>query len=150
MEIITLRPALESDSSSIADLNGQLGYSASPAVVRERLLRILAREEDCLRVAILGDGRMAGWIHAQLSQWLESDFRAEIGGLVVDTTLQRRGVGTHLVAAVADWARSRGAVELSVRCQIHRTEAHAFYAAQGFRRTKSQHVFRRPLNEEAT
>ena len=42
------------------------------------------------------------------------------GGLVVDTTLQRRGVGTHLVAAVADWARSRGAVDLFGRCQIHR------------------------------
>jgi GNAT superfamily N-acetyltransferase len=137
---------LESDSPSLADLNGQLGYSASPPVVRERLLRILASGNDCLRVALLEDGRMAGWIHAQLSQWLESDFRAEIGGLIVDTTLRRRGVGTLLVAAVADWARSRGAVELSVRCQLHRTEAHAFYAAQGFQRTKSQHVFRRRLS----
>ncbi|MFO1458116.1 MAG: GNAT family N-acetyltransferase [Verrucomicrobiota bacterium] len=150
MEPITLRSALESDAPSLAELNGQLGYSASPDVVRERLIRILRSKEDCLRVAILSDGRIAGWIHAQLCQWLESDYRAEIGGLVVDASQRRRGVGARLVAAVAEWARSRGAVELSVRCQIHRTEAHAFYVAQGFHLTKSQHVFRRTLNEGAT
>lgn len=145
MSLVTLRPALESDSGRLAELNEQLGYAVSAAVLAARLRRILASEPDLIRVAALPSGRIVGWIHAQLSQWLESEYRAEIGGLVVDQAVRRQGVGRTLVAGVARWAADHGAVDLSVRCQVHRADAHAFYVAQGFTITKSQHVFRRSL-----
>ena len=146
MASIILRPAVESDVPRLAELNGHLGYAAVPELVLQRLRRILASDLDCIRVAGFPDGRVAGWIHAQLCQWLESEYRAEIGGLIVDGTMRRQGVGRTLVREVARWAKARGAVELSVRCQIHRDDAHAFYATQGFALVKSQHVFRRRLD----
>lgn len=141
---VTLRPAVSADLTRIAALNGQLGYAASAESLAARLQIILANERDFLQVAILPDGLVVGWVHAQLVQWLESPYRAEIGGLVVDEAVRRRSVGRILVDAVRLWAAAHGARELSVRCQVHRVEAHAFYAAMGFIRTKSQHVFRRP------
>lgn len=142
---VTLRPAATADLARIAALNGQLGYAATADSIAARLQIILASERDLLQVAVLPDGPVVGWVHAQLVQWLESPYRAEIGGLVVDEAVRRRGVGRILVDAVRLWAVTHGAMELSVRCQIHRVEAHAFYTAQGFIRTKSQHVFRRPV-----
>jgi len=142
---VTLRPAANTDLTRIAALNGQLGYAATAESVAARLEFILASERDHLQVAVLPDGPVVGWIHAQLVQWLESPYRAEIGGLVVDETVRRQGVGRILVDGVRRWAAAHGAMELSVRCQVHRVEAHAFYAKQGFVRVKSQHVFRRPI-----
>jgi GNAT superfamily N-acetyltransferase len=142
---VSLRPAASTDLTLIAVLNGQLGYAAAAESLAARLQIILASERDHLQVAVLPDGHVVGWIHAQLVQWLESPYRAEIGGLVVDEAARRQGVGRILVNGVRQWAAAHGAMELSVRCQIHRVEAHAFYAAQGFIRTKSQHVFRRPV-----
>ncbi len=142
---VTLRPAASTDLTRIAVLNGQLGYAAAAESLAARLQIVLASERDHLQVAVSPDGSIVGWIHAQLVQWLESPYRAEIGGLVVDEAVRRQGVGRILVDGVRQWAAERGAMELSVRCQIHRAEAHAFYAAQGFIRVKSQHVFRRPV-----
>ena len=142
---VTLRPAANTDLTRIAALNGQLGYAATAKALAARLESILTSERDHLQVAVLPDGPIVGWIHAQLVQSLESPFRAEIGGLVVDEAVRRQGVGRILVNGVRQWAAAHGAMELSVRCQLHRVEAHAFYAAQGFIRVKSQHVFRRSV-----
>lgn len=139
------RQPVEADTDEIAILIGQLGYAVPAEALAVRMSRILASERDFVRVAVHPTGRVVGWIHAQLTQWLESEHRAEIGGLIVEETMRRQGVGGGLVNAAACWASSRGAVGLSVRCQIHRVDAHAFYVAQGFSLSKSQYVFRRAI-----
>jgi GNAT superfamily N-acetyltransferase len=86
---------------------------------------------------------LAGWIHGFLSQLLESDYRVEIGGLLVDERWRRNGIGRRLVRVVDDWAAERGAAELSVRCREERAESHKFYESLSFRHTKTQRVFRK-------
>ena len=85
---------------------------------------------------------MDPWLSLQL---LESDYRVEIGGLIVDERWRRRGIGRQLVHAVQGWAVERGAVELSVRCREERTESHTFYESLSFRYTKTQRVYRKRL-----
>jgi len=43
------------------------------------------------------------------------------------------------------WARERGFRKIRVRSNALRTEAHVFYPALGFARSKTQHIYDRPL-----
>ena len=144
-----IRRAVASDAAELARLTTQLGYPASEAAVRARLMRMSDSPEDCILVAEDSSGKLAGWIHGFLSQLLESDYRVEIGGLLVDETRRRNGIGRLLVKAVDDWAVERGAAELSVRCREERAESHKFYESLLFRHTKTQRVFRKRAGNAA-
>ena len=76
---------------------------------------------------------------------VEAGDEAEVVGLVVDADARRTGTGRKLIAAAEDWARARGLRELFLRSNIVRPEAHAFYPALGFERSKTQHVYRKAL-----
>jgi GNAT superfamily N-acetyltransferase len=138
-----IRRAVESDAAELAGLTSQLGDPASEATIHARLTRMIESSDDCLLVAEDSGGELAGWIHGFLSQPLESDYRVEIGGLVVDERCRRNGIGRRLVQAVEAWAAERGVMELSVRCREERTESHKFYESLSFQHTKTQRVFRK-------
>lgn len=150
MSRYTIRQAREQDCAEVARLASQLGYPASDGAMRGRLQRLLTSSSDVVFVAEAADGGLAGWIHGVLSQFLESDFRVEIAGLVVDERFHRKGIGRDLVARVEDWAGKHGTVQASVRCRTTRVEAHQFYQSLGYSQAKMQIVFRKSLerNEE--
>ena len=141
----SIREAREKDCAEIARLAGQLGYPASEEIMRKRLERLLGSSDSAVFVAEARDGGLAGWIHGVLTQFLESDFRVEIAGLVVDERFQRKGVGRGLVARIEEWAAGRGVEQASVRCRTTRAEAHRFYESLGYSQTKTQIVFRKSL-----
>ena len=144
-----IRCALESDAAELARLTSQLGYLVSEASIRARMARMFGSSEDSLLVAERPNGDLVGWIHGLLCQLLESDYRVEIGGLIVDERCRRSGVGRLLVQAIEDWAAKHGATELSVRCREERTETHKFYERLSFRHIKTQRVFRKRLTNAA-
>ena len=140
-----IRNAQEKDSAGIARLASQLGYPADESQVRMRLRRIFSSSNDLVLVAEFANGEIAGWIHGFFSQLLESDFRVEIGGLVVDEKFHRRGIAQELVRRIEAWAIENSATQVSVRCSTTRLEAHKFYENSGFFATKTQIVFRKHL-----
>jgi GNAT superfamily N-acetyltransferase len=140
-----IRRAVESDAAELARLTSQLGYPVSEAAIRGRMARMMRTAEDCLLVVEASGGELAGWIHGFLHQLLESDYRVEIGGLIVDERWRRSGHGRQLVRALADWAVERGAAELSVRCREERAVSHRFYEGLSFRYFKTQRVFRKRI-----
>ena len=141
----SVRQAREEDCPEIARLAKQLGYPASDDAMRTRLHRLLASSNDAVLVAESDEGGLVGWIHGVLSQYLESDFRVEIAGLVVDDRFHRRGVGRDLVKEIERWAVERGVAQSSVRCRTTRPEAHRFYESLGYGQNKTQIVFRKSL-----
>ena len=144
--VCSVRKAGEPDCSEIARLTAQLGYPGSLEVTRQRFRRLIESDTDAVFVAqARDDAALAGWIHGALSQYLESDYRAEIAGLVVDARFHRKGIGRALVARVESWAIERGAAQTVVRCQTSRKEAHLFYESLGYGRIKTQIVFRKSL-----
>ena len=147
MNSVSPRPAVGSDASELARLTSQLGYPVEVVAMERRLQRILAHDGSRLLVVEGGGGRLSGWIHGYASQLLESDFRVEIGGLIVDESDRRSGIGRQLVAAIERWAVELGAAELGVRCREERSEAHRFYESLGLVRTKTQRVFRKRLKD---
>jgi len=147
MEESTVRRGIASDAPALARLTSQLGYPATEDSIQPRLARILQSPSDCLLVVEIPGTGVVGWVHGFLCQLLESGYRVEIGGLVVDERWQRRGLGRHLVRALERWAADRGAAELSVRCRTERADAHRFYEGLLFRHSKTQRVFRKQIGE---
>jgi GNAT superfamily N-acetyltransferase len=141
----SVRPAHESDCAEIARLSGQLGYPAAADTMRGRLQRLIASAQDAVFVAESADGGLIGWVQGALSQYLESDYRVVIAGLIVEEPHQRRGVGRALVQQVEHWAAEHGVKQTVVRCQTKREGAHRFYESLGYRPSKTQIVFRKAL-----
>lgn len=141
-----IRDAVPGDAPEIARLSVQLGYPADAATYEERLPRLLSSPSHAILVCDADGDRLAGYVAIEERLMLVSSGRVEIVALVVDVGNRRAGTGRRLVEAAEAWARTRGGGELFLRSNIVRSEAHAFYAALGYQRHKTQHAYRKPLS----
>src|SRR5436190_15798975 len=117
-----------------------MGYLASSDEMKERIEALRRLADYVVYVACI-TGAVVGWIDVGISCHLQSEPRAEIGGLVVSADLRGRGIGRHLITRAENWARQRGLRGMVVRSQIAREEAHNFYLREGYARTKTSAVF---------
>jgi GNAT superfamily N-acetyltransferase len=138
-----VRAAKLSDAPSIALLSRALGYPAEVKAVRERLRRILGRDDQRVVVAETPRGTLCGWLQAHSSTAVESGLRVEIVGLVVSESMRRREVGRGLVAVAETWASEISAETVVVRSNAKRVESHAFYPSLGYLPSKTQIVYRK-------
>nr|BAL56602.1 GCN5-related N-acetyltransferase [uncultured prokaryote] len=143
-----IRPAQPEDAPALAALAGQLGYPTAPEEMVARLQALAEDDRHAVFVAEEADGQVVGWIHVHFCLQVIADREAEIGGLVVDQAHRSRGIGARLVREAEEWARARGCAGLTVRANVVRERAHAFYRRLGFREVKVQRVFYRSLQEE--
>ena len=143
-QVVDVRSARGEDAQAIAALSAQLGYPVPADLLAVRLARILERRDELVLVACTAAGAIIGWVHGAEQRFLEADARCELLGLVVASDHRREGVGRRLVAAVERWAEDRGLGDISVRSNVTRAESHPFYERLGYRRAKTQHVYRKP------
>ncbi len=143
---LRIRPARDRDCEAIAEYSGELGYTASAAETRERLLRIGADGNQAVFVAE-SENAVVGWIHVFESQRIESRPFAEVGGLVVAEGARARGIGRSLMSSAEEWARSRGLERLRARSNVTRSAAHQFYERLGYRSSKRQSCFEKQLGK---
>jgi len=142
----SVRRAELRDAEALAELSRQLGYPSPREQVEARLRQLLASAEHAVLVAEdARDGSIAGWVHAYVERTLESDATAEIGGLVVSEGRRGAGVGRLLMEHAERWARGTGCATVTVRSNVIRERAHAFYLQLGYAPVKSQRVFRKTL-----
>jgi len=142
---IKIRRARSSDSARLAALCAELGYPATASEIRARLSRLKPAADNAVFVAENLDREMIGWLHASVSHLLEVPLRAEINGLVVGEAQRSQGAGALLLNAVEDWARKKRCSSMSVRSNVLRERAHAFYERHGYEHYKTQKAFRKPL-----
>lgn len=129
---ITVRDATIADSDGIGRLVSELGYPTSSSQMHVRLELILRDEEYHTLVACDGD-RVVGFIGTRLGPLYESDDPyGQIMALAVARDRQRGGVGRALLEAAESILIARGARVLVVTSGNHRTDAHAFYAKNGY------------------
>jgi GNAT superfamily N-acetyltransferase len=141
-----IRAARSGEEEQIARLSGQLGYPATPEEIRLRLEALRSDPRHAVYVAAAAaGGRLLGWVHVFLYRGVESDVRAEIGGLVVDATHRGRGAGRLLMEEAERWARGSGCRRVTLRSNVIREEAHRFYRKLGYELHKTQHAFRKEL-----
>lgn len=144
-KVLTVREAQLSDVVRIAELSGQLNYPSTPAEIEQRLRALPKDGSHAVFVAEDGAGRVVGWAHVYELHFVGSDLRAEVGGLVVDPSCRNCGVGKALMVRAEEWARERGLPAVTLRSNVIRGEAHAFYEKLGYTRFKTQHAFRKQL-----
>jgi GNAT superfamily N-acetyltransferase len=140
-----IRRAQIGDAAEMARLAAQLGYPMTVAEMAERLAVLLPNSRHCVAVAASG-ARLVGRVHVEHRSSIEAGDRAEIMGLVVDSSARRRGLGRELVEYAEAWAISRGLAALTVRSNAARELSHPFYEALGYARDKTQHVYSKALN----
>ena len=147
---VTIRPAGSADTEALARLCVELGYDANPEKTAESLRLVLAHHGHEVLVAETPDSQVAGWIHVFAALRVGSPGFAEIGGLVVDSRLRRRGVGARLVAAAEESSIRLGFGTVRVRSRVERGGTHDFYEDRGFLLVKTQRVYERLIIEIAT
>jgi GNAT superfamily N-acetyltransferase len=129
---MNIRRAQEGDAPALAALLSQLGYPVTPAEVPARLERFATRGNGQVLVAE-SDGEVLAFAALELTYPIHhSDPVCHLTAFAVASSARRRGVGRQLLAAVEALARDAGCGQLVVTSAEHRTDAHAFYPANGW------------------
>jgi len=142
---VGIRRARLSDARAIAELSGELGYPAAEKEMAERLAMLLGRSHGAVLIAETPAGEVIGWLHVSLTPLLEVPLRAEVNGLIVREEQRSHGAGAKLLEAAEHWARSKRCRSMSVRSNVVRDRAHAFYLRNGYEHYKTQKAFRKDL-----
>ena len=128
----------------LAELSGELGYPATAEEMKERFAQIKPAARHAVFVAEL-EKKVIGWIHVSVTPLLEVACRAEVNGLIVADGHRSSGAGAKLLDAAEKWAHGKKCKCMSVRSNVIRDRAHAFYERQGYLHIKTQKAFRKPL-----
>jgi GNAT superfamily N-acetyltransferase len=141
-----IRRARLTDAPAVAELSGQLGYPTSEKEMADRLARLIRHPRfGAVLIAETSEGKVIGWVHVSVTPLLEVPVRAEVNGLIVAEGQRSSGAGAKLLQAAEDWAKSKGCDGMSVRSNVIRDRAHAFYLRNGYEHFKTQKAFRKPL-----
>jgi GNAT superfamily N-acetyltransferase len=141
---LKIRRAKSSDATYLAALSGELGYPVTTADMKSRLRRLKAAPDNAVFVAETR-GEVIGWVHVSVNRLMEVALRAEVNGLIVSEKQRSNGAGARLLEAAEKWARGKRCVNMSVRSNVVRERAHAFYECHGYEHYKTQKAFRKPL-----
>lgn len=143
--VLVIRRARSADAPRIAELSGELGYPATAKDISKRIRKLKAAAPNALFVAASPDAGVVGWTHVSVTHLVESGTRAELHSLIVADGQRRLGTGSQLLAVAEAWARKHGCPSMSVRSNVVRDRAHAFYQREGYQHYKTQKAFRKKL-----
>lgn len=141
----TIRSVCANDAESLAELCVQLGYASTAEQLRGRLQRIETDANHAIFIAEIETGEIIGFIDLDMRCLAIKDAAVEVCGLVVDQNVRGRGCGRALLQKAEDWAVSMGARDITLRSNVVRKEAHAFYESCGYEIYKQQMAFQKSL-----
>jgi GNAT superfamily N-acetyltransferase len=132
---VSIRDAIVEDYTTIASLLDELGYPSLPDGVRQRLARLLPRDDSRVFVAERGATVLGVLAVHRLPVLTSLNDVAIIVALVVAEEAQRTGVGRRLVERAEEEARLWRCGRIMVTSAERRAEAHAFYEHLGYQCT---------------
>jgi GNAT superfamily N-acetyltransferase len=144
--LLTIRRVTPKDAAAVAELCGQLGYSASTEDISSRIVALgLCQTTQAVFVACL-EQDVVGWIDVALTFHLQTSPFALIGGLVVKDGVRGLGIGKRLCDEAEAWSRAQGVSVVRVTSRSTREEAHRFYLREGYADVKTSRVFQKILS----
>jgi GNAT superfamily N-acetyltransferase len=142
--VVKVRRAAAKDAARLAELSGQLGYPATAGEIRTRFGKLRRSGSDAVFVGHAGS-EVIGWVHVSVCHLLEVPTRGEINAFIVADGQRSKVAGARLLQAAEEWARWKNCQHMSVRSNVIRKAAHAFYERHGFTHYKTQKAFRKRL-----
>jgi aminoglycoside 6'-N-acetyltransferase I len=133
---LDLRLALWADATA----DEHRGYMAISLAQPERFLQLMVYDENRQPV-----GFIEGSIRGDYVNGTESSPVGFVEGVFVVPAWRRRGVARQLFAAIADWARARGCLELASDALIDNEASQRAHRALGFRETERVVYFTKEL-----
>lgn len=147
MNHVEVRPAVESDATSISLLIKELGYDFDTPSIMAKISLAESDPRSCAIVAV-ADERIVGVISViMFTVFEEQGYVARITSLIVTSKSRDRGLGGLLVEAAEEFARDRHCVKIEVAGSEHRERSRSFYEARGY--DVSHHRFVKQLVERA-
>lgn len=140
MATIAIRDGIVEDAAMIAQLLDELGYPSAPEGVRQRLARLLPRDDTRIFVAERGAQVLGVLGLHRMPVLTEVNDIAMIIALVVADEARRTGVGRTLLERAEDEARLWRCGRIMVTSAERRGEAHAFYERMGYTHTGRRFV----------
>jgi aminoglycoside 6'-N-acetyltransferase I len=138
---LRLRIELWPDTSPSEHLDQMASFLAQP----ERYVQFLSRNEEREAVGFVEASLRSDYVNGT-----ESSPVAFLEGLYVVPKARGAGVARSLVAAVAEWARSKGCSELASDTPLENTLSQAVHARLGFMETERVVYFSMRLKPHAT
>ncbi|KKB85066.1 aminoglycoside 6'-acetyltransferase [Devosia limi DSM 17137] len=143
-------PATAADLADWADLRQALWPDDGLDGHRAEIAGMLAAPDLANFIARTEDGLAAGLAEASLRRdyvnGCETSPVAFLEGIYVMPEYRRSGIASQLVAAVEDWARTRGCSEFASDASLDNLRSHAMHAALGFEETQRVVYFRKVLD----
>jgi GNAT superfamily N-acetyltransferase len=137
-----IRPATPEDSGALAQLLVALAYPTEAMRIAPRLAALAQERSTTVQVAEV-DGVVVGLVTVHAFFAIHTDVpTAYLTALVVKEPFRRRGIGRVLATAAEEWARTQGAVRLSLLSGESRGDAHRFYELIGYERTGQRYTKR--------
>jgi GNAT superfamily N-acetyltransferase len=118
---------------AVATLCADLGYVRQAAGVPARFRELAHDNAHGLLVALDDKDNVIGFLHVFARCMLHDQAAAQVLAMIVGRAHRRRGVGGLLLARAEAWAAERGLVSVMLYSADGRDDAHAFYAACGYR-----------------
>jgi aminoglycoside 6'-N-acetyltransferase I len=144
----TVRPAQAADRLEHARMRAALWPDEDADELASDLETLLADPTQVAFVAERDDAGLCGFAEASVRRYANSNDEspcAFLEGWWVDEDVRRSGVGRTLVAAVEDWARTRGFTELGSDALLDNTLSHQAHHALGFEERERVIYFRKWL-----
>ncbi|MGE5604331.1 MAG: GNAT family N-acetyltransferase [Bacteroidota bacterium] len=129
---LVIRDYIPSDYKTIKLLIDELGYPSSEEEVKERLEKISSDKTLRTLVAEM-EGKIIGFIGLCKSYAYERNgCYIRITALVVSEKYRKIGIGTELIQAAEEWAKTVNASCILLNSGVDRKEAHKFYENKGY------------------
>lgn len=139
-----IRPAAKNDVKEMTEIiSTSLGYPCSEELVEEKLNGV-DRDREEVFVSVV-DEKVNGFIHVEKYDTLYFETLCNVLGLAVANSAKRQGIGSALIQAAEDWARSKGISAMRLNSGGKRSEAHTFYKNLGYDDVKEQLRFMKKL-----
>ncbi|UUX34293.1 GNAT family N-acetyltransferase [Fundicoccus culcitae] len=127
------------DAVWIHELNSfELGFRADYTFTKERLAHLLSKPEQHFIQGYEHNGKLVGYIHAQLYETLYDKPLANILALVVSEDNQGLGIGRLLIEALYGSAKEKGLAGIRINSGLYRENAHQYYEYMGFTKAENQ------------
>jgi len=143
---ITIRSAQKEDCTGITDLTNQLGYPSTLEKICEIMDLVLVHDDHQVYVAEK-DNKIIGYIHLIRSMRIGSNPFVEIAAFIINESSRSIGVGSSLIKETENWTSGLGLVDIRIRSNIIRQEAHNFFQNRGFQNIKTQEVFQKNIDQ---